>query len=207
MSNLKFRNQNSFFKHLVLLCGDVELNPGPSRQFCSVCNEAVNKRSLFCSNCCIAVHKKCEKLTISTSAFLCESCRSAKPDLNELPFHEVSLLGDLDNQIDIAPIENTLDAENTWKSFESKGLHFIHLNINSLLDKIDQLRFVAEKSKPTIIGITESKIDETVIETEFDIQGYTPIRSSVSWRYGVNKCIVNSSFGSLMEELNSSLVM
>ena len=27
------------------------------------------------------------------------------------------------------------------------------------------------------MGITESKIDETVIETEFDIKGYTPIRN------------------------------
>ena len=115
LSNLKFRNQNSFFTHLVLLCGDVELNPGPSRLLCSVCNEVVNKRSLFCSNCSIAVHKKCENSTISSSVFLCESCRSGEPDLNELPFQEVSLLGDQDNQIGIAPIENTLDAENTWK--------------------------------------------------------------------------------------------
>ena len=65
-----------------------------------------------------------------------------------------------------------MDAENTWKSFESIGLLFSPLNINSLLDKIGQLRFIAEKSKPTIIGITESKIDETVTETEFDIEGY-----------------------------------
>ena len=164
LSNLKFRNQNSFFTHL-LLCGDVQLNPGPSGQLCSVCNRVVNKRSLFCSNCNIAVHKKCEKSQLSDRVFLCESCRFA--DLEKLSFHEISLLGDLDNHFNIAPIENTSDAEDTWKSFERRGLHFIHLNININ---------IAEKTKPAIIGITESKIDETVTETEFDIQGYTPIR-------------------------------
>ena len=96
----------------------------------SVCDKVVNKRSLFCSNCYIAVHKKCEKSRICDSVFLCESCRSAEPDLDELPFHEASSLEDLDNQINITPIENTSDTENTWKSFESRGLHFIHLNIN-----------------------------------------------------------------------------
>ena len=49
--------------------------------------------------------------------------------------------------------------------------------INSLLDKIDQLRSIAEKNKPAIIGITESKIDNTVTDTEIKIQGYTPIRN------------------------------
>ena len=117
------------------------------------------------------------KSRTSGGVFLCETCRFADPDLYELPFHEVSSLGDIDNQINTTPIENSSNTENTWKSFEKRGLHFIHLNINSLLDKIDELRFIAEKSKPTIIGITESKIDETVSETEFDIQGYTPIRS------------------------------
>ena len=68
--------------------------------------------------------------------------------------------------------------ENKWKSFDARGLHFIHLNINSRFDKIVQLRFIAEKSKPTLIGITDSKIaDETVTETEFDIDGYTTIRN------------------------------
>ena len=109
------------------------------------------------------------------TVFLCESCRFADPDLEELSFHEISSFRDLDNHVNIAPIENTSDAEDTWKSFERRGLHFIHRNINSLLDKIDQLRYFAEKSKPAIIGITESKIDETVSETKFDILGYPPI--------------------------------
>ena len=52
--------------------------------------------------------------------------------------------------------------ENKCKSFD------IHHNIDSLLDTIDQQRFIAEKGKPSLIGITES-----ATETEFDIDGYT----------------------------------
>ena len=44
-----------------------------------------------------------------------------------------------------------------WKAFKKRGLHLIHLNINSLLSKIDELREIARKTRATIIGITESK--------------------------------------------------
>ena len=139
LSKLTFRNQKYFFTHFLFLCGDIELNPGPIRQFCSVCDGVVNKRSLFCSICNTAVHKKCEKSKISQDIFLCESCRPG-PDLGELPFHKLSFLEDINNQTNITAIKDTSDNENIWKFSENKGLHFIHFNINSLLDKIDQLR-------------------------------------------------------------------
>ena len=41
------------------------------------------------------------------------------------------------------------------------------INTNILLDKIDQARFT-----PRLIGIIESKIDESVTKTDFDIYGY-----------------------------------
>ena len=74
------------------------------------------------------------------------------------------------------------DMENKWKSFDTRELHFIHLNINSLLDKIDQLKFRGDKINPTLIGITESKIDESVTVTEFDIDGYITSRNEKTWR-------------------------
>ena len=45
------------------------------------------------------------------------------------------------------------------KTFRNRGLHFIHLNINSLLPKIDELREIVKVSNPMIIGITETKLD------------------------------------------------
>ena len=60
--------------------------------------------------------------------------------------------------------------------FQQRGLHFIHLNINSILPKMDELRLIALKTNAAIIGITESKIDETVLDGEIQIDGYIPAR-------------------------------
>ena len=39
------------------------------------------------------------------------------------------------------PLSNPqLFKEEEWRAFSSRGLHLIHLNINSLLPKIDELR-------------------------------------------------------------------
>ena len=46
--------------------------------------------------------------------------------------------------------------------FRSKEIHLIHLNVNSLLPKVDEIRYIAERTKAAVIGITESKLDESI---------------------------------------------
>ena len=99
VSKLKYRNMNSYFHLLILLSGDISLNPGPNHQ-----------------------HK--------------------------------------------------LQCLNEWNIFKSRGLHFIHLNINSLLTKIEELRITAKSTNAAIIGISESKLDESVLEPEIQIDDY-----------------------------------
>ena len=60
----------------------------------------------------------------------------------------------------------------SWKAFNKRGLHLIHLNINSLLSKIDELQELARKTRATVIGITESKLDGSVLDGEINIDGY-----------------------------------
>ena len=50
-----------------------------------------------------------------------------------------------------------------WRAFSNRGLHLIHLNINSMLPKIDKLRDIAKRTKAAVIGILESKLDSTVL--------------------------------------------
>ena len=38
-------------------------------------------------------------------------------------------------------------------SFKRRGMHFIHININSLLPKIDEVHYIAKMSSAAIIGI------------------------------------------------------
>ena len=62
-------------------------------------------------------------------------------------------------------------------------MHFLHINVNSLLSKIDELRDVVGHTKPAILGITESKLDSSVSDQEVDISGYSILRSDRN-RYG-----------------------
>ena len=71
----------------------------------------------------------------------------------------------------------TYSYTDNWKVFSKRGLHFIHLNINSVLSKIDELRIIANKSKGGVIGITESKLDKTVLDREINIDGHELVRS------------------------------
>ena len=61
---------------------------------------------------------------------------------------------------------------NIWEPLTKKGLHFLHININSLLPKIDELKCISNKTKAAIIGIAESKLDHTIPDLEVNLPGY-----------------------------------
>ena len=42
-------------------------------------------------------------------------------------------------------------SQSFWKPFENKGLHFLHLNINSILLKVDELETMAGNTKVAIL--------------------------------------------------------
>ena len=60
--------------------------------------------------------------------------------------------------------------------FKNIGLHFIHLNINSLLSKIEELRFIAKSTNAAVMGICESKFDASVLEQETSIDNNKILR-------------------------------
>ena len=62
-------------------------------------------------------------------------------------------------------------------------LHFLHININSVLSKTDTLRDIVGHTKPVILGITESKLDSSVSDQEVNINGYSILRSDRN-KYG-----------------------
>ena len=117
ISNLKYRNYNSFYQFLLLLSGDVSLNAGP---------------------------------------------------------------------VQISPPVNV----NIWEPFNKKGLHFLHININSLLPKFDELKCIANKTKAAIIGITESKPDHTVPDLEVNLPGYDILQCDRNRNGGSVACYI-----------------
>ena len=80
-----------------------------------------------------------------------------------------------------------------WNIFQKRGMHFIHLNINSLLPKIDEIRYVAKLTNATVIGLSETKLDNTVLSSELEIEGYDLVRSDRSRRGGGVACFVKNS--------------
>ena len=61
---------------------------------------------------------------------------------------------------------------NEWNIFKHRGIHFLHLSINSLLSKIDELRHIARLTNAAVIGISESKVDDPVPTSKIQIDEY-----------------------------------
>ena len=57
-----------------------------------------------------------------------------------------------------------------------KGMHFIYININSLIPKIDEVRYTANITNASIIRTNETKLDETVWSSELEVDGYDLVR-------------------------------
>ena len=99
-------------------------------------------------------------------------------------FHLLILLSD-DISLNAGPNHrHKLQCLNKWNILKSRGLHFIHLNINSLLPKIEELRIIAKSANAVIIGISESKLDESVLEPEIQIDNYKILRCDRSRQGG-----------------------
>ena len=68
--------------------------------------------------------------------------------------------------------------------FNLRGLHFICLNINSLLPKINKLRNIAKLSNAAVIGISKSKLDYSGLPSEIYIDNYNTFHHDWN-RHGV----------------------
>ena len=144
--------------------------------------------------------KKCnqfEKLRTG-SLLICRPCQDIPNDNSENSWHQFPFADDFFENGGVPSDEQTnidFGTPNSiynWKVFNKRGLHLIHLNLNSLLPKIDELRAIAKKSRATVIGITESKLDETVLDGEINIDGYELIRSDWNRHGGGVACYIRN---------------
>ena len=93
--------------------------------------------------------------------------------LSNKTFYRILLLLSSDISLNPGPTNSLqpLDS-NEWNVFKSKGLHLIHLNISSLLPKTNKLQYIANSSNAAVIGISNSKLDESVLQPEIQINNY-----------------------------------
>ena len=62
------------------------------------------------------------------------------------------------------------------KSVHVQGIHIIYYNGRSLLSKIDELRLVSEATKPDIISLVETWLDNDVLNNEIFLSNYQLLR-------------------------------
>ena len=79
-----------------------------------------------------------------------------------------------------------------WDKFKIKGLHLLHLNVNIPLPKIDELRCIAKLSNAAVIGITESKLDDCILDSEIQIDNYQILRCDRNKKGGRVACYVRN---------------
>ena len=63
-----------------------------------------------------------------------------------------------------------------FQQFQRKGMHMIHLNARSLVNKIPELKIIAQKTRAAVIGISETWFDDTITDAEIAISGYSVLR-------------------------------
>ena len=80
-----------------------------------------------------------------------------------------------------------------FEAFNNKGLQLIHLNINRLVPKIDKLCNIAKFSNAAVIGITETKLDNTVYDSEVAIDGYSIVRNDRTRKGRGVACYIRSN--------------
>ena len=74
----------------------------------------------------------------------------------------------------------SLVSNDAWNIFQKRGMHFIHLNMNSILPKSDEIRCIAKLTNATDIGLSETKLGNPILSSELEIEGYDLVRSDRS---------------------------
>ena len=87
-------------------------------------------------------------------------------------------------------LANTL--ENMDTIFGTKnGLHMVHLNVNSLAGpKLTQIKEMFRNRKVNILSFSETKPDESITDSEIEIENYSAIRNDRNGKGVVYACIL-----------------
>ena len=83
--------------------------------------------------------------------------------------------------IDTAPNDN-------FQFLKKKGLHFIHVNVRSLIPKLDEIKLLLLKRNITVLALSETWLNDSVSDSEIDIHGYVVVRKDRN-RHGGGVCL------------------
>ena len=88
-----------------------------------------------------------------------------------------------------------------WDKFKITRLLLLHLNVNSLQLKIDELRYIAKLSNPAVTGMTGSKLDDCIPDSEIQIDNYQILRCDRNRKGGWVVCYVRNDLSYIEKDL------
>jgi hypothetical protein len=96
------------------------------------------------------------------------------------------------------------------KLWKLKGIKILHLNARSLVNKINEMRIICNKSMPDLLCISESWLNNGHEDVEFRITGYDLYRKDKMFANGGGVCLFvkkSNSFAVNVIENNNNLEM
>ena len=106
---------------------------------------------------------------------------SDTPDIEEYTHSIGTSVTDEHDETEPEPAPNqdghhSYSDDQVYEHFTQKGLHFPHLNARSLPPIISDVRYLARCSRAALIGITETWLDSSIMDSEITIEGYNICR-------------------------------
>ena len=80
-----------------------------------------------------------------------------------------------------------------WAVSKKKDLHFVHININIHLPKIDELQYLTKLLNASIVGVGKTKLDDSISSREIEIEGYDLLRLDLFRRGDGVACYIKRS--------------
>ena len=99
--------------------------------------------------------------------------------LHVLPLDDCSFARD-DFDYDLNNFSENV-SRNDWDLFKKIKMRFTHKNVNSILPKVDEVSYIVNVTNVSIIGISQTKLDQTNLLCELEVDGYYLIRLDVLW--------------------------
>ncbi|CAG2239474.1 PLG [Mytilus edulis] len=207
--NYKISNSQSYYCCiLLLLSGDVSINPGPTKFPCGSCGKAVrkNQKGILCDGCTQWFHVKCIELPLdeytelskSTDDWYCKTCtlpeftnsffdmskeeESNAPSTNYLPS-----ISDVNNNTGIETDES--EYHDIFKDLVKlrrdapTNIICAYLNINSYRYKFESIIDLLNRNIVDILFLSETKLDDSFPDAMFTVDNFSFYRSDRN-KYG-----------------------
>ena len=176
----------------------ISLNPVPSinqntglgKPTCQHCTKTIakNHRAVQCGVCQFNFHMKCASISPkdykTTMSWICSKCLQETLPVSlrvesEEALDQLALDASIIDSTDLLTFSPSLTAqarkqdnilEEGKRNFSE--LLLVHLNVNSIQNKIDEIKLLNKDLKAQIIFLSEMKIDSSYHDVQFTIQGY-----------------------------------